>query len=188
MLDLAYPIVSSVEIDGIEYKLDLAFDNVLRLLDMLADEYLSDLEKVSLGLKMLLDTSLDYEIKEQADVFVELFKSIMGAGEEDHQNLDIEGNVMPSPEQGGEKIYSIKEDADYIFASFYQDYGVDLVEQQGKLHWYKFRAMLNGLKKDTQFKEIINIRAMELPTGKGTSKERENIKKLKRQYALKGHD
>lgn len=188
MLNLAYPITDSVEIDGVEYKLDLAFDNVLRLLEMLADEYLSDFDKVSLGLRILIDVSLDYEVKEQADIFVELFKSIMGAGEEDNQNLDIEGNVMPSPEQGGEKIYSIKEDADYIFASFYQDYGVDLVEQQGKLHWYKFKAMLNGLKKDTQFKEILNIRTMELPSGKGSSKEREQIRKLKKQYALKGSD
>lgn len=188
MLNLVYPITDSVEIDGVEYKIDLAFDNVLRLLDMLSDDYLTDFEKVNLGLKMLLGTSLDYEIKEQADVFVELFKSIMGAGEEDNQNLDIEGNVMPSPEQGGEKIYSIKEDADYIFASFYQDYGIDLIEQQGKLHWYKFKAMLNGLKKDTQFKEILNIRTMELPSGKGSSKEREQIRKLKKQYALKGSD
>lgn len=188
MLNLAYPITDSVEIDGVEYKLDLAFDNVLRLLDMLADEYLTDAEKVMLGLEMLLDKGLDYGIKEKTDIFVELFKSIMGAGEEDNQNLDIEGNVMPSPGQGGEKVYSIKEDADYIFASFYQDYGIDLIEQQGKLHWYKFRALLAGLKKDTQFKEILNIRSMELPSGKGSSKEREQIKKLKKQYALKGSD
>lgn len=186
MLQLGYPLQDTVDINGEVYNLDLSFDNVLRLLDMLDDKELNDSIKVILGLKMLLDTEFDYELEEQSKIFIELFKSIFSEDVEEIEDLDIEGNPMPSIKN--DKVYSIKEDAEYIFASFYQDYGIDLIEQQGKLHWSKFKAMLGGLRSDTQFKEIINIRTMDLPQGKGSNKEREQIKKLKRQYALKEGD
>lgn len=189
MLHLAYPIDDSVEVDGTLYTVDMSFDNVLRLLDMVADDELDDAEKVLIGIEMMLGVCFLHDIKTQADIFTDMFKSTIGKDAEDNQPVDIEGNPMPS--QGGnesKKTYSLKEDADYIYASFYQDYGIDLIEQQGKLHWLKFKALLDGLRSDTQFKEVINIRTMDLPKGKGSSKQRENIQKLKKQYALKGDD
>lgn len=92
---------------------------------------------------------------------------------------------MPNVDNKEEKVFSLKQDADYIFASFYQDYGIDLIEMQGKMHWDKFKALLGGLKGDTKLKEVLEIRTMELPKGKGTSKERSRIKKLKEIYELK---
>ena len=35
MFSLAYPITKSVEIEGVKYPLDVSFDNILRLIDML---------------------------------------------------------------------------------------------------------------------------------------------------------
>lgn len=189
MLQLAYPIDNSIEIDGISYEMDMSFDNVLRLIDLVADNDLNDAEKVIIGIEMMIGVCFLHDINTQADIFTQIFKSTIGKEAEDNTPVDIDGNPMPIP--GGEnnkKTYSLKEDAEYIFASFYQDYGVDLIEQQGKLHWFKFKAMLDGLRSDTQFKEVINIRTMELPKGKGSSKQRENVKKLKKQYALKGDD
>jgi len=189
MLDLAYPIDDSVDINGHTYELDLSFDNVLRLFDLLNDDEVDDLGKAELGLLMLINDELaDYEPQDKVDVFVHLFKSTIGKETEDNQPVDIEGNPMPSNSGNDEKVYSIKEDAEYIFASFYQDYRIDLLEQQGILHWNKFKALLGGLKKDTRFKEILEIRQMDLPKGKGSSKQREKIKELKKQYALKGDD
>lgn len=185
MFDLAYPINDTVEINGTDYTLDMSFDNVLRLFDLLEDETIHDLQKSVTGLKMLINDDLkDYEPHERTEIFVQLFKQTVGKEAEDNQPVDIQGNPMPSNNKD-EKVYSIKEDAPYIFAGFYQEYGIDLFEQQGKLHWNKFKAMLMSLRKDTRFKEIIEIRTMDLPSGKGSGKQREEVKKLKKQYALK---
>ena len=183
MFDLAYPIDDEVEIDGITYKVDLSFDNVLRLFDMLEDEELDDVTQIEIGLEMLLGVCFICDIQTKEEIFFEVFKNTIGVESEENQPVDIEGN--PMPEQKEEKVYSIKEDAEYMYASFYQDYGIDLFEMQGKLHWNKFKALLAGLRPDTKFKEVIDIRTMDLPTGKGMSKERKRIKELKEHYKLR---
>lgn len=185
-MNLAYPLTNSVEIDGVTYELDLSFDNVLRLVDMLNDDELSDITQIEIGLKMLFGVDLDFKIDKKEEIFHQIFYETIGKEVEDSLPVDIEGN--PMPQQKEEKVYSIKQDAAYIYASFYQDYGIDLYEMQGKLHWEKFKALLSGLKQDTKFKEVINIRTMELPTGKGSEKQRKNIIELQEYYALKGDD
>lgn len=183
MFDLAYPLDDTVEINGKTYKIDLSFDNVLRLIDMLSDDELDDVTQINLGLEMLIGTRLDeYDIFEKEKIFHEIFKNTIAKDAEENTPVDIDGNPMPQTKE--EKIYSIKQDAEYIYASFYQDYGIDLFEQQGKLHWYKFKALLQGLRADTKFKEVIGIRTMELPSGKGMEKQRKAIQELKEVYKL----
>jgi len=184
-MDLAYPLDDTVEIDGKKYKLDLSFDNVLRLIDMLNDKELDDVTQIETGLYMLLGVELDYPIEKKAEIFQKIFRETIGKEAEENIPVDIEGNPLPVDPEEQKRVYSIKQDAEYIYASFYQDYGIDLFEMQGKLHWEKFKALLVGLRPDTKFKEVIEIRTMELPSGKGMEKERERIKKLKAYYKLK---
>lgn len=181
-MDLAYPLTETVEIDGKTYKLNMSFDNVLRLIDMLNDKQLNDITQIETGLYMLLGVELDYPINKKEEIFYQIFYETIGKEVEENIPVDIEGNPMPAKKE--EKVYSIKQDAPYIYASFYQDYGIDLYEMQGKLHWEKFKALLEGLRPDTKFKEIVNIRTMELPTGKGTEKQRKHIRELKEIYKL----
>lgn len=188
MFDLAYPLVETTEIDGVEYKLNLSFDNVLRLIDMLGDKDLSDMEQIELGLMMLLGEGieLDLDISQKEEVFYQLFQETIGKEVEDAIPTDIEGN--PMPQQENDKTYDLKQDAEYIFASFYSDYGIDLFEMQGKLHWKKFKALLGGLTDGSKFLRVIEIRTMELPKGKGSEKQKKHIQELKEHYALKGDD
>lgn len=186
MFDLAYPLTDTVEINGETYDLDLSFDNVLRLIDMLSDEGLHDAVQIELGLQMLLGVELDCDIYEKEKIFHELFNSTIGKEVEENQPVDIAGNPMPQEQQ--ERVYSLKQDAEYIYASFMSDYGIDLFEQQGKLHWFKFRALLAGLTEGSKFSRVIDIRISELPTGKGTSKQREQMLKLKKIYKLKDEE
>lgn len=188
MFNLAYPIEDKVTINGIEYKLDMSFDNVLRLFDLMDDENIHNEIKVNTGLLMLINDTLEYcEPQERATIFIELYKSLFSASE-NSQQTDLEGNPMPVMNEENKRVYDLVQDAEYIFASFYQDYGMDLIEWQGRLHWYKFKALLGGLRNDTKFKEVVEIRTMEVPKGKGTAKQAEQVRKLKRQYALKGDD
>lgn len=189
LFDLAYPIDDTVEIDGITYKIDMSFDNILRLYDMLNDKELDDITQVVTGLEMLLGVCFICDYETQYEIFERIFKEYIAVGEEDSQPLDIDGNPMPMASTGkSKKTYDLKQDAEYIYASFMSDYQIDLFEQQGKMHWYKFNALLGGLTDDSKFMRVIEIRTMDLPKGKGTEKERERIKELKRHYALKGDD
>ncbi|HLQ75428.1 MAG TPA: bacteriophage Gp15 family protein [Alloiococcus sp.] len=187
-MDLAYPLTNTVEIDGITYDIDLSFDNVLRLFDMLSDKELSDVIQIETGLEMLLNVCFLYDIEAQEEIFYQVFKSTIGKDIDDSQPVDIEGNPMPSMDEANEKTYDLKQDAGYIYASFMSDYGIDLLEEQGKLHWDKFKALLGGLTDGSKFLKVIEIRTAELPKGKGTGKQREQMKKLKRIYALKGDE
>jgi len=183
MFDLAYPLEDSVEINGVFYELDLSFDNVLRLIDMLSDKELNDVMQIETGLLMLIGVELDIEIEQKEEIFFQVFQSEIGQDANESAPVDIEGN--PMPEQHEEEVYSLKQDAAYIYASFMSDYGIDLFEQQGKMHWRKFKALLSGLTDGSKFLRVIEIRTMELPTGKGSGEQRSQIQKLKKAYALK---
>lgn len=188
MFNLAYPIDDTAEIDGITYEIDMSFDNILRLFDLIEDKGIRDDIKVEIGLLMLINDTLDNcDIEEKAKIFIEIFKNAIGT-EEEKQPVDIEGNPMPVASQENKKVYDLAQDAEYIYASFMSDYHIDLFEQQGKMHWHKFKALLNGLTDKSKFMRVVEIRQAETPKGKGMQKEREQLRKLKEHYALKEYE
>jgi len=85
----------------------------------------------------------------------------------------------------GEKVFDFNQDADYIFASFFMDYGIDLVEEKGKLDWRKFISLFSGLSDRTKIREVMSIRSREIPTPTKHNKEQiEALLKAKSYYAL----
>lgn len=87
--------------------------------------------------------------------------------------------------QTGIKVIDFDLDSDYIYASFLQAYGMDLIEEIGRLHWKSFMALFSGLPEGTKMKEVMKIRSAELPSPtKYNYKERINLMELKSYYAL----
>ena len=86
----------------------------------------------------------------------------------------------------GEKPpYDLEKDAEYIYASFLYDYGIDLFEQQGRLHWKKFKALLVGLSDESIFKRVVAIRTTPLPPpNKYNQEERRRLMELKQAFSL----
>ncbi|ELY0461502.1 bacteriophage Gp15 family protein [Listeria innocua] len=199
MLSLAFGVNDIYEYEGKEYKLDLAFDNVLRVIELTEDNGLSDVFRANLAIDVLFADDMPWtrsneedeyaNIEEKSLVLIDIFTNYIVKENEDGLLYDIDGNKMPSATNNDdvEEIasYSLTQDADYIYASFLQDYNIDLLDSQGKMHWYKFRALLESLRDDTTIKTIIGIRQAELPNGKGTEKERNELIKLKNRYKLK---
>ena len=107
-------------------------------------------DKILRAFDLLGDKSIPDHIK--ADVGAEL--------------LDLQGN--PLPKKNVAETYRINYDGDLIYSAFVQAYGIDLFEQQGKLHFKKFTALLKGLPEDTQFSKICGIRAYKKPGKKDT--------------------
>ncbi len=63
---------------------------------------------------------------------------------------------LPRPDgSAGGKVVDFEQDADLIFAAFYERYGIDLTEKD--LHWHKFLALFRGLH-DTRLNEVMGYR------------------------------
>lgn len=80
------------------------------------------------------------------------------------------------------QIYSYEFDDDKIYSAFMQQYKMDLQDIQ-YLHWWKFKALFNGLAENTQFVKIMGYRAVDISKIKN-KKEKKRYKELQRLYAL----
>ncbi|WEV56128.1 bacteriophage Gp15 family protein [Ligilactobacillus acidipiscis] len=176
MLSLTKELQRTYEYKGHEYHINFAFDNILRWYEMIEDDAMSEEEKVILAFEMLFPGVET----EDADLIVGGVQSVA-----DYIQASPYGNGANDPDTGfstPDRYYSFTQDAEAIYASFMSQYGIDLVEQQGKLHWDKFKALFSGLEEHTAFKEIVSIRTRD--TSQMEGKELNEFKSIQNFYAL----
>lgn len=177
---------------GFSFIVDNNFKIALQVIEAMNDTELNDLDKLGVTMAFLsgnetfmdvdfLYTLEEAEIKEFSDLAGDCLEDLFGNLEE-NMEYDLMGNPMPRKEK--EKTYDFTWDAEYIYASFRQAYDIDLLKAE--MTWAEFKALFQGLPDDTIIKKIIDIRARELPTGKGTHKERKALIESKKAYALPG--
>ncbi|EGP4758743.1 Gp15 family bacteriophage protein [Enterococcus faecium] len=178
------PLVTSIEVDGIELPIDLTFDNVLDVFDILEDSDLFPEEKVNMCLELLIS---DFEkifqgsSEQQFLLFNYILENYISVGDSDGVETDRLGNPMPNAVKE-KKTISLVHDAKYIYASFRQ-IGINLFEEQGRMMWEEFQALLESLPDDTILARIIQIRTWEPRKGE-SAKEKERMRKLQQKYAL----
>ena len=80
------------------------------------------------------------------------------------------------------QIYSYEFDDTYIYSAFLEQYNIDLNSIK-YLHWWKFKALFNGLSEKTKIVEIMGYRAMDLSQIKDKEMKK-HYKKMKQLYAL----
>lgn len=166
---------TSVVYRGKRYRTDAAYDTVLAVQKLYKDDRLSDAEKAEQALRMLLKRGSLVKLMSpdmKAELLEAIFKSQIA--------------VPAKPPSGNKnRVVDFELDGEYIYASFYQDYGIDLIKEQGKLHWKKFLALFQGLSDETKIKQIMNIRSMDIPEPtKYNQKQIQRIQELKSYYAL----
>ncbi|MHC5217150.1 Gp15 family bacteriophage protein [Enterococcus sp. LJL128] len=188
-LSLAWGIDDTLEIDGQIFHLNLEFSSVLRWYEVFQDSSESDHFKVLLAL-ILLGNQSEEELevmsqKQKEILFIEILKRVFGEKEsEDHLTRDLQGNILDSENEPTTKFYDLIEDTPYIYASFRQDYGINLLKERGKMHWDEFNALLAGLSEQTKMRKVIDIRTMKIPE-KCSPDERQKILDAKKAVALK---
>lgn len=185
-MKLQYRLDETVEIEGVAYPINLSFDVVLRLFDLLKDPILTEPEKIVYGLQLLLDVSFLYDIETQNEIFLSILEAF-DIWEKPKSRYDRNGKKLkPKMKEIAEECFSFDHDASSIFAAFYQAYHIDLFEQRGKMRWEKFIALFNALPSNTHFKYIVGIRQRDLPEGKGKEirKARKQLLEAKQAYAL----
>jgi len=163
-----------IEYKGREIRLGLYFDVVLRAFELLKDEYFTEVEKIDILLQMFVknpESLAGLNIFEKNALVNIIFDQFIADG-------SIRGSNEKPP-------FDFEKDAEYIYASFMYDYGIDLFEVQGKLHWKKFKALLAGLSDESKLMKVIGYRTMEIPPpNKYNAKERQRLIELKRYYSL----
>lgn len=162
-----------VEFQGHTFELNLSFDNVLRTSELIQSDSFDEYEKIEILYGMLVKNAYEFDLslEDVAEFIGFLFDNVI---------------YSKNSEGSGKSYFDFDQDAGFIYASFLQDYKMDLFEMQGKLHWHKFLALLDGLSDDTKFKEVVAIRAQKIPAPtKYNHEERKRIIELKRVYRLK---
>jgi len=171
--DISKPLPESIEYNGVKYLLKLYFNRVLMFFDLFnKDSILNDSDKYEIGFEW----------------FTENEGSLLSAFEkEEFVNLIIQKYVIISrrSDNGSKKIVDFAQDSAYIYASFMSDYNIDLLNEHDKLHWWKFRALFDGLSENSIIKRIMQIRAAEIPVlNQHNYKEIEHLTQQKLYYAL----
>lgn len=186
MLNLKQGLDHDIEIDGTVYTMDLSYDNVLRWYDLVKDEDLIELEKIVIAFRMFVpdcpnNTDINSKVATVENIAIYL------TGKDEEENEQPQDDTYEDDNDSNKQYFDFDEDSNYIYASFMQEYNIDLIDQRGKLAWEKFIALLNGMRSNTKFNEIVSIRATELPTGNddASKAERERLIRLKDVYALK---
>lgn len=152
-------------------RLNLAYDIVLSVYDLLNEQELGDAEKLDIALYLLVKNS--HTVKRMtAEHKNELLTKIF----EDY--LRVKGKLSKGP-----KVVDFKQDAAYIWASFMLDYGIDLNKQ--RLDWRQFIALFQGLSEKTKIREVMAIRARKIPPAdKHNAEEIRELREAKAYYAL----
>lgn len=192
MFDISKRMDDKLVLNNKEYQLLLSFDRVLWIFDMWGKGHIPVELKPKLALAKLTDdvTFKDMDTRQALALYADIFEKHIQVTRaiDEVDRYDIEGNVLPKKTKDAQDyddkpLFNIKYDGEYIFSSFMQAYNIDLIEQQGKLHWQKFNALLSGLPDGTKFVEVMKIRAWKPSKGE-SSKEKQKMRELQEQYAL----
>ena len=193
MLDLSRKLTDELVLGDEVYPMNIAFNKVLKVMELINDDEFDDIYKPYLAIQILTDVDFTEALTpEQATaIFKLIFEEHIRIipAKDSAPVLDLAGNPIKSKirsksqSEDGERLFSLKYDAEYIYSSFMQAYGIDLIDAQNALHWKKFNALLNGLPSDTKFVEVLKIRSYKPQKGDST-KYKERMKRLKKEYAL----
>ena len=156
------------EYEGLEINTDFRSSILFELL----------MQDNTLEPKLKIRLALDLYYK---DVPVDIKKALKGilwfyrCGKEDIKTKS------KGKQSNKKQIYSFEHDADYIYSAFLEQYGIDLNET--KMHWWKFRALFNGINENTLFSKITGYRSMNLEDIKD-KEQKKYYEKMKKLYAL----
>lgn len=167
----------SVEVDGKAVRVITDFREYIRLLDMLKDSELEIHEKIWLISQYFLD---DIRINDGAVSALTRFVNMKDL-ETDQEEVEKDGEGEEE-ELSSQSLFSYSADYPYILSGFLRDYGIDLNTVK-YLHWWKFRMLFDGLSEDTEIKQRIMYRSIDLSTIKDKD-ERKRIARIQHRIRL----
>lgn len=164
----------SVEIESVEYEINTDFRISILFELLMQDPDINDEEKIEKALELyfIKIPPIEY-ISEAVDIIMDFYS----CGKD-----KLISNGRTTSKGKSKQIYSFEVDADYIYAAFLDQYGIDLQDIE-YLHWWKFKALFNALKEDNEIVKIMGYRSINI-TNDMSKHEKEFYKKMKELYKL----
>ena len=97
------------------------------------------------------------------------------------ETMSLAEEEIVKKERKRKQIYSFEQDDFLIYSAFMEQYHIDLNE--ANLHWWKFKAMFDGLNDDILFSKVMGYRSIDLSKIED-KKQREHYAKLQKHWAL----
>lgn len=144
-------------VDGVEYPISTDFRTAIRY-ELMQEE--SDTDFVAEGLLLFFGDNLPGNLPGA----IEQLNWFLSCGKQDRR-------VPTSARGNGRQAFSFSQDAEYVYAAFLDQYGIDLLDVE-YMHWWKFRALFDSLRDDNRLMEIMGYRVARL----------ENLPKEQRQF------
>ena len=145
--------------DGSAYPIDPCFRTVLSCLRVLADPDASALDK---GIYV----SARFFLNQPPPDMWDAFQGFISGEKPDSENDD--------------PVMDFEVDAGAIYASFRQQYGIDLLRTD--LHWFEFMELVAGLADGTAFSQRVRIRTLD--ESKVAAEDRSALRRAKSQIAI----
>lgn len=165
----------TVKVNGEEYPICSDFRACILFEKILHDTELTSQEIVTTAVDLFYEDERPADLKDALDGIVYFYSCGTPKKTETKGGKKVDNINQP-------RIYDFDYDADYIFAAFLTQYGIDLNEIE-YMHWWKFQALFKSLESHNKIVEIMGYRATDL--GKIKDKhERARIAKLKTLYAI----
>lgn len=155
-----YP--ETVKVSGRNVRIVTDFREYIRLQDALLDNKLTEFEKYLIICGYFLDKC---NVNEEAIEALSKFMSM-----EEVMQIGLCGRKRME-----KALYSFSTDFPYILSAFIHVYGINL-QTVKYLHWWKFQTLFEGLPEDTEIKQRIMYRSIDL----SAIKDREERKRIKR--------
>lgn len=162
-----------MEYDGL--KINTNFKSFILFEILMQDNEIAREDKIALALNLFFE-----KIPQDINRAVKCMLWFYTRGKSEEKKVN--GSNEKNKKTNNKRIYSYEYDADYIYAAFLSQYGIDLNNIQ-YLHWFKFKALFEGLKADNKICEIMGYRAVDVSKIKDKD-ERKRYKKLQREWAL----
>ena len=161
---------TSVEIDNEQYEINSDFRTAIIFEMLMQDDEVNEYDKILTALELFYPV-IPTNLQEAIDKIMWFY-----AGDT-IQSKGLGKGVTKSEQQ-----YNYEYDADYIFAAFLDQYGIDLNEIE-YMHWWKFKALFKNLKEDNLIVKIMQYRSIDLRKIKD-KEEQKRYKGLKELYKI----
>lgn len=162
---------NTVTIDNKEYEINSDFRTSILFSLLMHDNSIEDKDKFIMALPLYYPV-----IPENINEAIEQMLWFYRCGKDmNYQKGNSKGKSIT-------QIYSFEHDDDYIYAAFMDQYNVDL-QDIDYLHWWKFKAMFNGLKEDNKIVKIMSYRSMDLSKIKD-KEQKAYYKEMKELYKI----
>ena len=167
-----------VSIGGLNIPINSDFRTGILFSLLMEDSEVIDSEKIFLAIDLYFeDLPKDLNMKEIIDVIIWFYRCDKPINNEILSDKDNEDNSsLRNP------ILSYEYDADYIYSAFLSQYNIDLQDVE-YMHWWKFKALLQGLSEEHLISKIMGYRAMIIDSDM-SQKEKAFYREKKRIFAL----